>query len=460
MAQNGYLVHGTARELRRAADLLGEYQAVRAVVPYTPADKLIGRVRPGGRQRLAVQTLSGRDGAAARRDVADGGRELRQRSAVGGFRTQYVLADAAEAAELARDPGVVSISPAPAPELLDEAQNQILAGNTTGTRPTPALGARLPGLRRRAGGHRRLPVRRGRDGRGDRRRRRRHHPSRPPGRRRRRHPARLRRQLHDRRRTRGTAAATGRSTRASSAASTPGTGATLEDAGGFNYGLGIAPRARLGGSKIFRCSGAFGLTGSFTALTTNAYNKGARISSNSWGCGSCASTYSAESQEYDRLVRDALPGTAGNQEMVEVFSAGNDGPGEGTVGTPGQRQERDHRGGLRERPRRRHGRLRGHELRRRRRPRHHRLLEPRPHARRSHQAGHHGSRHPRRRHQAAARRLHRERRLHGQLPRRQHALQPLLGHLALHSRAVRSRRALPALVLERARGRHAPVARR
>ena len=96
-----------------------------------------------------MQTLSGRDGAVARRDVADGGRELRERSAVGGFRTQYVLADAAEAAELASDPGVVSITPAPAPELLDEAQDQILAGNTLGSDPLAALGPRLPGLRRR-----------------------------------------------------------------------------------------------------------------------------------------------------------------------------------------------------------------------------------------------------------------------------------------------------------------------
>ena len=54
MAQNGYLVHGTAGDLGRAADLLGEYPAVRAVVPYTAADKLIGPVKrerapaPGG----------------------------------------------------------------------------------------------------------------------------------------------------------------------------------------------------------------------------------------------------------------------------------------------------------------------------------------------------------------------------------------------------------------------------
>ncbi len=36
-----------------------------------------------------------------------------------------------------------------------------------------------------------------------------------------------------------------------------GTGATVEDAQGFNYGIGIAPRARVGATKIFNCAGSF-----------------------------------------------------------------------------------------------------------------------------------------------------------------------------------------------------------
>ncbi len=70
-----------------------------------------------------------------------------------------------------------------------------------------------------------------------------------------------------------------------------------------------------------------------------AYQDGARISSNSWGA-SVGGAYSANSQTYDSLVRDAQPtgstnATAGNQEMVIVFAAGNDGPGANTTGAPG-----------------------------------------------------------------------------------------------------------------------------
>ncbi|NJM41815.1 MAG: S8 family serine peptidase [Anaerolineae bacterium] len=42
--------------------------------------------------------------------------------------------------------------------------------------------------------------------------------------------------------------------------------------------------------------------------------------------------------DYDRLVRDADPLSAGNQEMLEVFSAGNSGGSSGTaytIGSPG-----------------------------------------------------------------------------------------------------------------------------
>ena len=34
-----------------------------------------------------------------------------------------------------------------------------------------------------------------------------------------------------------------------------GTGATVEDAQGYNYGLGVAPYAKLGATKIFNCAG-------------------------------------------------------------------------------------------------------------------------------------------------------------------------------------------------------------
>ncbi|MEQ1764978.1 MAG: S8 family serine peptidase [Pyrinomonadaceae bacterium] len=115
------------------------------------------------------------------------------------------------------------------------------------------------------------------------------------------------------------------------------TSAPHADANGFRYGLGIAPFVKVGSSVIFDPD-------TFTSpnlpnLQARAYNDGARISSNSWG-SAAAGAYTATSQSYDFLVRDAQQGTsvfptAGNQEMVIVFAAGNDGAGAGSMGAPG-----------------------------------------------------------------------------------------------------------------------------
>lgn len=106
----------------------------------------------------------------------------------------------------------------------------------------------------------------------------------------------------------------------------------MRDAAGFNYGLGIAPFARLGSSKIFQGTGRFDLVEPYSKLISEAYNDGARISSNSWGAG--LNEYTIDSQEYDARVRDASPAQPGNQEMVILFSAGNAGGG-GNIGSPG-----------------------------------------------------------------------------------------------------------------------------
>ena len=109
------------------------------------------------------------------------------------------------------------------------------------------------------------------------------------------------------------------------------------DAAGFRYDLGIAPFVKIGSSVIFDPD-------TFTNpnlpnLESKAYNDGMRISSNSWGAN-VGGAYTASSQAYDALVRDAQPAgstfaTAGNQEMVIVFAAGNAGSGANTVGAPG-----------------------------------------------------------------------------------------------------------------------------
>jgi hypothetical protein len=109
-----------------------------------------------------------------------------------------------------------------------------------------------------------------------------------------------------------------------------GTGSAVEDANGFNYGLGIAPFARMGTTAIFGPTGA-----SSAAWESTAYGQNARISSNSWGfTGAAARRYDTNAQAYDRIVRDAQTGTVGLQEMTVVFAAGNDGSGANTVSSP------------------------------------------------------------------------------------------------------------------------------
>ena len=95
------------------------------------------------------------------------------------------------------------------------------------------------------------------------------------------------------------------------------------DSSGFNYGLGVAPFALLGSSKIFQSNGAFDLIEPYTKLVSDAYRDGARIMSNSWG--EASNTYSIDSQEYDSRVRDAVPDQPGNQESTICFAAGNTG---------------------------------------------------------------------------------------------------------------------------------------
>lgn len=120
-----------------------------------------------------------------------------------------------------------------------------------------------------------------------------------------------------------------------------GTGSSVEDANGFNYGLGIAPFARVGVTAIplfARDQNGVPLPlpdpQSSVDWENVAYGQGARISTNSWGDPSI-SHYDARAQEYDRIVRDAQPGTPGLQQMIEVFAVGNDGrQGAGTVHSP------------------------------------------------------------------------------------------------------------------------------
>ncbi|MBP7829734.1 MAG: S8 family serine peptidase [Kiritimatiellae bacterium] len=101
-----------------------------------------------------------------------------------------------------------------------------------------------------------------------------------------------------------------------------------------NYFAGAAPGARVVMIEDFN---------SFTdeEQAEISYNKGARLSNNSWG--NSVNYYGSMSMLWDELVRDAVPGTAGNQEYIVFFAAGNDGGGNNdgtggeaeTIGQPG-----------------------------------------------------------------------------------------------------------------------------
>ncbi len=116
------------------------------------------------------------------------------------------------------------------------------------------------------------------------------------------------------------------------------TGSAYEDANGYQYGLGINPFGRVAGSKVFNNAGNWDLPNDdYTALISQTYALGGRISTNSWGANT-GGAYTTDEQAYDALVRDAQPGTgpyAGNQPISILFAAGNAGSGSNTVGSPG-----------------------------------------------------------------------------------------------------------------------------
>jgi hypothetical protein len=108
-------------------------------------------------------------------------------------------------------------------------------------------------------------------------------------------------------------------------------GFPFADSSGYSYGLGVCPFVRLGSSVIFDPDDF--TNPNCAALESAAYRSGARISNNSWG--GTDGVYDSDAQAYDALARDADPSTAGNQEMVIVFAAGNDGEnGAQTVVSP------------------------------------------------------------------------------------------------------------------------------
>jgi subtilisin-like proprotein convertase family protein len=335
-AQNAYIVHARGRAVQRLADLVGTDTSVRAAVPVGAGDKYAGAPPAGP---VAIQTVAGEPGRDARQRARSLGPSLQGDSDVAGVTTQFLRLEAEDVAELANDPAVLRVEVWSEPELLDERASQIAAANLSAGVPTqPGYLAWLEseGFSMSTFGfavdvtdegfdngssfdpdHADFYVDGVKPG-SDRVRYARNYGDDPDAR-----------------------DCGGHGTNVASIATgfNDRTDPANNDEAGFNHGLGVAPQARIGMSKIFECDGDFDLNGaSFTDLISDAYGDGARISNSSWGFASNPSSlgaYTAASREYDALVRDAQPSVAGNQEMVQVFAAGNTGedvPGDSNEG--------------------------------------------------------------------------------------------------------------------------------
>jgi subtilisin-like proprotein convertase family protein len=327
-AENAYVVHADGAAVDRIADLVGTDPAVRAVIPMTAADKV--EAEAPGTARYAVSTLSGDDGSAARDEAAAAGTEVSAPTSVGSLRTQYLELAPDEVDGLARDPAVVTIEPDAAPRPHDERASQITAGNLNAflgpsaptyltwhnARFTPPFNFAIDVTDSGVDDGTLTPD----------------HPD-----------------LYEQGSTSNpdridymtdytggpdARDCTGHGTNVASIAAgyNSGTGAANEDGSLYNHGLGVAPLAQIGASRIFGCNGQVTPSLDPEAITSSAYANDARISNNSWGTGKVGlveywGEYDVRSAAYDQLVRDAQSGTGGDQPIVEVFSAGNDGDG-------------------------------------------------------------------------------------------------------------------------------------
>jgi len=103
------------------------------------------------------------------------------------------------------------------------------------------------------------------------------------------------------------------------------------DPQGFLLGLGVAPGAQFG--SVNAISGG-AITAQADWVQRMSAN-GAQVMNNSWEyTGTAGSNYTAAAREFDQMVRDPDPGTAGLQHLVIVFAAGNNGGNNNTVSSP------------------------------------------------------------------------------------------------------------------------------
>jgi hypothetical protein len=101
------------------------------------------------------------------------------------------------------------------------------------------------------------------------------------------------------------------------------------DPSGYRFGLGVHPFARLGATRIFAPDYT---NPDLSQMLAMMYRDGTRVSSNSWGSNN--NSYNTQCKLYDAFVRDSQFLTEGRQEMNIVFASGNQGPG-GNLTAPG-----------------------------------------------------------------------------------------------------------------------------
>ena len=338
MPQNAQLVAGDSGALAALTKLVEQERYVRAVVPYSPLFKLRTGIARSGAAEVVISTAAGKPGDAARAEIRRLATAKGDEVRIGGAIQQRFTVNASRITELAELGGVVAIEPFDEPKLLDERSAMIVANQLDGSFQ-PVLGT----------GYRQFLLNKGFTG---------ISPvivditdegvdkgvvPPPAGS----HPGFYRN---------GNPAAPSRIVYAQEATALDanardcgGHGTNVagiiagfniiaanpmhEDAQGFNYGLGVQPFGQIGATKIFNCNGSFDVTTSISALHSNAYQNGARISNNSWGAA-VGGAYNAQAREFDVLVRDAQSATAGNQQFAEVVAAGNSGAGTNTIAVP------------------------------------------------------------------------------------------------------------------------------
>ncbi len=114
-----------------------------------------------------------------------------------------------------------------------------------------------------------------------------------------------------------------------------GNGVTYAGFGAYYVGQGLASQSDIYVEQIFEGSSASWCgPADYKDIIYQGWTGGAQIHTNSWGSTS-GGAYGAADTAFDQAVRDADPGTAGNQQMVVFTSAGNSGSGTNTIGSPG-----------------------------------------------------------------------------------------------------------------------------